>query len=172
LSTSPPPGLGDCMVPEQRLDALLGAALMSIPAVKGVEIGSGFKLAAATGSKAADEIHFKPGKKSGPGFYRLTNNAGGIEGGMTNGEPLILRAVVKPIPTLMNPLNTVDVETLKPVKAQVERSDVCAVSAASVIGQAVAGLVLARAALEKFGGDSLKDFVSNWRGYLRRISGK
>jgi len=141
--------------------------MMSIPSVKGVEIGVGFGLANLKGSQAHDllEVSHKP-----PYCWRhATNRAGGIEGGISNSEPIVVRAVVKPIPTLGQPLDSVDLATKAKVKAHFERSDVCAVPAAGVIGEAMLAIVLADAILEKFGGDNLKETRRNYRSYLRSI---
>ena len=160
-----PPGLGSYASKEERLDARLAAALMGIQAVKGVEIGAGFELAERRGSEAHDEILARDDGT----LYRETNFAGGIEGGISNGEPLIVRAAMKPLPTLMRPLRSVDLETGEPGEALVERSDVAAVEALAVVAEAAVAFELARAAREKFGGDSLGDFVAAWRAYLERI---
>lgn len=163
--TGLPPGLGG---PEQwysRLDAGLTAALMSIPAIKGVEIGEGFGLAAKPGSAAHDEIFYDETRR----FYRVTNRAGGLEGGITNGSPVVMRAAMKPIPTLMKPLHSVDIESKEEIDAQAERSDVMAVPAASVVAEAMAAIVMAGAFLEKFGGDNLDDISRSYNGYLERI---
>ena len=139
---------------------------MSIPAIKGVEIGDGFALASRVGSQAHDEI-----KHDGPrGFYRPTNRAGGIEGGMTNGEPVVLRAAMKPIPTLMRPLASVDIATLEEVDASRERSDVCAVPAAAVVAEAEVAFVLADAYQAKFGADVMSDIAEAVAAYERRIA--
>ncbi len=160
------PGLGSYAEAERRLDARLAAALVSIPAIKGVEIGDGFAGARQPGSKVHDEIRF-----DGPlGFYRPTNHAGGLEGGMTNGEPLVVRAAMKPIPTLMKPLASVDIDTLETVDASKERSDVCAVPAAAIVGEAEVAFVLANAYVEKFGGDSLEDIKASLDMYRQRIA--
>jgi chorismate synthase len=156
-----PPGLGSYATKEQRLDARLAAALMGIQAVKGVEIGEGFSLASLRGSQAHDEIL--------PGLRRETNRAGGIEGGVSNGEEIVVRAAMKPLPTLMRPLRSVDLESGKPGEALVERSDTAAVEALSVVAEASVAFELARAAREKFGGDSVDDFVAAHRAYLERI---
>ncbi|GAB6274674.1 MAG: chorismate synthase [Peptococcaceae bacterium] len=157
-----PPGLGSYAQWDRRLDTRLAAALMSVQAIKGVEIGAGFACAALAGSAVHDEIFFSPER----GFYRLTNNAGGLEGGVTNGEPIILRAAMKPIPTLNTPLRSVDLISKEPFAAAVERADVCAVPAACVVGEAVVAWELAKACLEKFGGDSLNEIKANWANYL------
>lgn len=159
-----PPGLGDYSRPPHRLDARLSAALVSIPAVKGVEIGAGFSSAALLGSAVHDEI-----VRSGGRLSRTTNRAGGIEGGVSNGLPIVLRAAMKPIPTLTRPLKTVDLADKKPSEAARERSDVCALPAASIVGRAVVALELAAAFLEKFGGDSLEETGRNYRAYLEVV---
>src|SRR6478672_7210859 len=156
-----PPGLGSYASKEARLDARLAAALMGIQAVKGVEIGDGFALAELRGSQAHDEI--------GDGLRRDTNRAGGIEGGVSNGEEVVVRAAMKPLPTLMRPLRTIDLATGEPAEALVERSDTAAVEALAVVAEAAVAFELARAAREKFGGDALDDFVAAHRAYLERI---
>jgi chorismate synthase len=160
-ATGLPPGLGSYGSRETRLDARLAAALMGIQAVKGVEIGDGFALARERGSAAHDEIE--------PGLRRRSNRAGGLEAGMTNGEELVVRAGMKPLPTLMRPLDSVDLATGEPAQALVERSDVAAVEALAVVAEAAVAWELARAAREKFGGDALVDMVAAHRGYLDRI---
>ncbi len=157
-----PSGLGSYVHWDRKLDGRLAAALMSIQAVKGVEIGLGFAAAAQTGAHVQDEIFYAQDK----GFYRRTNRAGGIEGGMTNGETLVIRAAMKPIPTLYRPLRSVDLITKEPFQASVERSDVCAVPAACVIGEAVVAWELAVVCLEKCCGDSLAELKENWERYL------
>ena len=159
------PGLGTYAEASGRLDARLAAAVISIPAVKGFEIGDGFAAARRRGSETHDEIFH-----SGAGFTRPTNRAGGLEGGMTNGEQLIVRAAMKPIPTLMRPLSSVDIDTLDPVDASRERSDVCAVPAAAVVAEAEVAFVLAQAYMEKFGSDSLADILVARDYYLERIA--
>src|ERR671936_304772 len=156
-----PPGLGSYASKETRLDARLAAALMGIQAVKGVEIGDGFALAGMRGSAAHDEIE--------PDRRRATNRAGGIEGGMSNGEEIVVRAAMKPLPTLMKPLRSVDLDTAEPGVALVERSDTSAVEALAVVAEAAVAWELARAAHEKFGGDALGDFVAAHRAYVERI---
>ena len=165
VATGLPPGLGSHVQWDRKLDARLAFAVMSIQAIKGVEIGEGFGFSSLAGSKAMDEIFYSPER----GYYRGSNHAGGIEGGMTNGEPLLLRAVMKPIPTLMKPLRSVDIATKAEHLAAIERSDVCAVPAASVVAEAVVSLVLAEAFLEKFGGDSVKEIRKNLRGYMGEL---
>ena len=159
-----PPGLGSYATRDERLDARLAAALMGIQAVKGVEIGDGFGLAGLRGSQAHDEIF-----RDDRGVYRETNRAGGIEGGVSNGEEILVRAAMKPLPTLMRPLRSADLETGEAGEALVERSDVAAVEALSVVAEAAVAFELARAAREKFGGDALEDFVTAHRAYLERI---
>ena len=162
------PGIGSHVHWDRRLDTRLTAAVMSIPAIKGVEFGAGFGYAALPGSQAHDEIFYIPGE----GYTRSSNRAGGLEGGMTNGEPLIMRAVMKPIPTLMQPLRSVDLVTREPWLANTERSDVCAVPAAAVVGEAMTAIVLAQALLEKFGGDCLDDMLAAVEHYRQRIAHK
>jgi chorismate synthase len=148
-----PAGLGSYVQWDRRLDARLAAAMMSIQAMKGVEIGDGFAGAARWGSEVHDRIHHDAER----GYYRSSNNAGGLEGGVTNGEPLVVRVAMKPLSTLMQPLDSVNIRTKEAVPAHIERSDVCAVPAASVIGEAMMALVLADALLEKYGGDSMTE---------------
>jgi chorismate synthase len=159
-----PPGLGSYATKDDRLDARLAATLMGTQAVKGVEIGEGFELASLRGSAAHDEI-----LRDERGLYRKTNRAGGIEGGISNGEEIIVRAAMKPLPTLMKPLASVDLQTGKPAEALVERSDTAAVEALAVVAEACVAWELARAAKEKFGGDALGDFIASHRAYLERI---
>jgi chorismate synthase len=163
-ATGVPPGLGSYASRDHRLDARLAAALMGIQAVKGVEIGEGFALAAKRGSEAHDEIH-----RDERGLYRETNRAGGIEAGISNGEEIVVRAAMKPLPTLMQPLRSVDLATGEPAEALVERSDTAAVEALAVVAEASVAFELARAAREKFGGDALADFVSAYQAYRGRI---
>jgi chorismate synthase len=159
-----PPGLGSYASKEDRLDARLAAALMGIQAVKGVDVGDGFALAGERGSAAHDEIF-----RDDNGYYRETNRAGGIEGGVSNGEEIVVGAAMKPLPTLMRPLRSADLATGEPAEALVERSDVAAVEALSVVAEASVALELARAACEKFGGDAVVDFVAAHGAYLERI---
>ncbi len=159
-----PPGLGSYARKEDRLDARLAAALMGIQAVKGVEIGDGFALAQLRGSEAHDEI-----SRDERGVHRDSNRAGGVEGGISNGEEIVVRAAMKPLPTLMQPLASVDLETGEPATALVERSDVSAVEALAVVAEAAVAWELARLARDKFGGDALGDFVAAWRAYVERI---
>ena len=161
-----PPGLGTYARWDERLDTRLAAAFMSIPAIKGVELGLGFEGAERRGSRVHDPIR---GKKGG-GFQRLSNNAGGLEGGTSNGERIEVRAAMKPISTLSRPLESVNLETGKRAEAAVERSDTCAVPAAAVVGEAMMSIVLARAFREKFGGDSLEEIESAYRGYTKLVT--
>src|ERR1700690_4274651 len=163
-----PPGLGTYAQWDERLDGLLASAVMSLQAVKAVEIGSGISAAASPGSAVHDEIGYGE-RASFTGFTRARNNAGGIEGGVSNGEEIRVRGYLKPISTLRRPLQSVDFETREPVKAAYERSDVCVVPAAGVAGEAMVALTLARCALEKFGGDSLKETIRNFQGYLEQL---
>ena len=162
-----PCGLGSYAHWERRLDSRLAQALVSIPAIKGVEIGAGFACAALRGSQVHDAIFYS----SGRGFFRKTNHAGGLEGGITNGEVLVLRCVMKPIATLKEPLASVSIKSKQPTKAAVERADVCAVPAAGVVGEAMVSFCLAQAILEKFGADSLVEIKRNYQGYLKQIKG-
>lgn len=163
--TGLPVGLGSHIQWDAKLDGRLAQALLSIQAIKGVEIGAGFGMAGKSGSELMDEIVYS----SSRGFYRKTNNAGGIEGGMSNGMPVVLRAVMKPIPTLRKPLMSVDLETKKPFRAAYERSDVCAVPAAAVVAESMTALITANAFLEKFGGDSLDETMTNVRAYTASL---
>jgi chorismate synthase len=165
-----PVGLGSHVSWDRKLDGRLGAAMMSIPAVKGVEIGIGFEAARRTGAEVHDEIEPAPGRTRAGNVRRKSNNAGGLEGGMTTGEPLIIRVAMKPISTLMRPLGTVDVATGGTAEAVAERSDVTAVAAMGVIAEAMAAFVLADAWLEKFGGDSLGETRRNVDGYLSHVA--
>jgi chorismate synthase len=165
IITGVPIGLGSHAHWDRKLDSRLASVIMSIQAIKGVEIGAGFGVANRPGSLVHDEILWS--RKSG--FYRKTNMAGGIEGGMSNGENIVLRAAMKPIPTLMKPLRSVDVVSKKPFKASVERSDVCAVPAAGVVAEAVAAFEIASAMIDKFGGDSIDEMKRNYDGYLKHL---
>ena len=161
-----PPGLGTCANWDERLDGRLAQAICSIQAVKACEIGAGVAAAATSGSLAQDPIGYDRGEHR---FTRAGNHAGGLEGGMTNGEELIVRGFLKPISTLRRPLESVAFETREPVKAAYERSDVCVVPAAGVVGEAMVALVLAQAALEKFGGDSLLELQRNANAYREQV---
>jgi len=165
-----PVGLGSHVQHDRRLGVRLAAAVMGVPAIKAVEIGEGVRLAELRGSEAHDEIfHSRRKGMRSAGFYRKTNRAGGIEGGISNGENIILKATMKPIPTLGRPLRSVDLLTRKPAKAAVERSDICAVPAASIIARAAVALELASAMIEKFGGDSIAEMKRNFTAYLRAL---
>jgi chorismate synthase len=158
-----PPGLGSGVEWDRRLDARLGGALLSIPGLKGVEVGEAFASAAEPGSRVHDEILVREGA-----WTHRTNRAGCIEGGMTNGEELLLRAAMKPIPTMRKPLGSYDVRAGRPASAHAERSDVCAVPAACVVGEAMAAWVLAEAVLEQFGGDTLEELQGRFELYRSR----
>ena len=160
-----PAGLGSHIQWDRKLDAKFAAAFMSIQAIKAVELGDGFANALKLGSEVHDEIFIDGGK-----IFRKTNRAGGFEGGMTNGEDLIIRAAMKPIPTLMKPLQTVDIATKLPTTASKERSDTCAIWAAEVVGEAMAAIVTADAIVEKFGGDALCDTLTNLKNYRERLA--
>ena len=167
-----PVGLGSHTQWDLRLDARLAFALMSVQAIKGVELGLGCNAADKFGSEVHDEIFYekpKQDKSLTGGFKRLTNNAGGIEGGISNGEPIVVRAYMKPIPTLKKPLRSVDLLTKEPIMATYERSDVCAVPAASVVCESMVAFEIARAFLEKFGEDSIDEVKRNYEGYLSGI---
>ena len=164
LATGVPPGLGSYVHWDRKLDARLATAVISINAVKGVEFGAGFEGAARPGADFHDEIDFREGR-----FRHLSNRAGGLTGGVTNGEPIDLRAALKPISTMKKPMRSVDLATRERADAHYERSDVCVVPAAGVIGEAMVALTLADALLEKFGGDSVVEIERNVRGYLESI---
>jgi len=161
-----PPGLGSCSQWDERLDGQLAQAIVSIQAVKGVEIGLAAENAAHFGSEVQDEIGYDREQSR---FTRPSNRAGGLEGGMTNGEEIFARGLLKPISTLRRPLGSVSFETREPVKAAYERSDVCVVPAAGVVGEAMVALILARAVLEKFGGDSMQETRRNFDGYIEQV---
>lgn len=158
-----PPGLGSYVHYDRKLDANIAFGVMSVQAIKGVEIGLGFGVSEKCGSKVHDCIVYDGD------YRRVTNNAGGIEGGMSNGEPVIVRAAMKPIPTLYNPLDTVDIRDKTPVKASVERSDACAVPACSVVVEAAVAFEIAKAFLDKFGGDCMSDIEASYSAYKKRI---
>ncbi|MGM0602142.1 MAG: chorismate synthase [Bacillota bacterium] len=160
-----PVGVGSHVHWDYKLDSKLAGALMSIQAIKGVEIGAGFTAAASPGSKVHDEIFYNREK----GFYRNTNNAGGLEGGISNGEEIVLRLAMKPIPTLAKPLHTADLITKEERQAAKERSDVCAVPSASVVGEAVSAAVIAESICKKFGGDSMEEIKRNYNSYLEYL---
>lgn len=163
--TGAPIGLGSYAMPDRRLDGRIAGVLMGVQAIKGVEIGHGFQAAAEPGSKVHDAIYYEETR----GFYRHTNGAGGIEGGVSNGEPIVVRAAMKPIPTLYKPLPSVDLVTKEPYVAAIERSDTCAVPAAAVVGENAVAWVVAEAFVEKFGGDSLAEMRRNYEGFLARV---
>ncbi len=165
-----PVGLGSHVSWDRKLDGRLGAAILSIPAVKGVEMGMGFEAARRTGAEVHDEIEMAPGQTRTGNVRRRTNRAGGLEGGMTTGEPLVLRVAMKPISTLMRPLGTIDTKTGAAAEAAAERSDVTAVPAMGVIAEAMTAIVLADAMLEKFGGDSLTELRRNLDAYLAHLA--
>jgi chorismate synthase len=174
--TNPPIGLGSYAQWDRRLNARLAFALMSIQAMKGVEVGLGFEAARRPGSQMHDEIFYgderagaaSGGRKHGK-FSRGTNNAGGLEGGITNGQDIVLRVAMKPISTLYKPLQSVDMKTKEPFKAAVERSDICTVPAAGVVGEAVVAFEMAAAMVEKFGGDSLPEMRRNHQSYMKTV---
>jgi len=163
--TNPPIGLGSYIQWDKRLDGRLAQAVMSIPGIKGVEIGLGFSYSKHFGSEVHDEIFYSKER----GFYRITNNAGGIEGGVTNGEDIIIKAVMKPIPTLRKPLKSVDIITKEEVLASKERSDVCAVTSAMVIAESVVAIEIAKAFLEKFGSDNMEEVKRNYLNYIKYL---
>jgi chorismate synthase len=160
--TNPPIGLGSYAQWDRRLSARLAMAAMSIQAMKGVEIGMGFESARRFGSEVHDDIYFDGKTKA---FVRQTNNAGGMEGGISNGQPIVVRVGMKPIATLYSPKNSVDIQTKEPFEATVERSDICTVPAAGVVGEAVIAFEMANAMVEKFGGDSLDEMKRNYDAY-------
>jgi chorismate synthase len=164
-----PVGLGSCLTWDGRLDSRIAAAVVGIQAFKGVEIGMGFDVARRPGSKVHDEIAFDPARANSPslGFSRKTNNAGGLEGGMTNGQPVVVRGAMKPISTLGKPLASIDLRTKESSEAGWERSDISAISAASVVMENVIAFEIARALVEKFAGDSLAEMHANYEGYLK-----
>lgn len=171
FATGVPLGLGSHIQWDKRLDGRLSQALMGIQAIKGVEIGTGFEMAERFGSEVMDEIFYDNSQFTvhGSPFYRKTNHAGGIEGGMTNGMPIVIRAAMKPIPTLRKPLRSVDIITKEPFEAAYERSDTCAVPAAAVIGETMTALVITDAFLEKFGGDSIEETKRNFNSYMEYL---
>jgi chorismate synthase len=166
VATGLPPGLGSYAHYDRKIDGRLGGALLSLQAAKGVEIGLGFRMARLPGSQVHDEIFFDERTKQ---FVRRSNNAGGTEGGMTSGAPLTVRVAFKPLSTLMSPLHSVDLRSKDEAVAAIERSDVCAIPAAAVIAESVVAFEVARAFLEKFGGDSLLEIRRNVQGYLQQI---
>lgn len=167
--TGLPVGLGSHIQWDRKFDGRLSQAVMSIQAIKGVEIGLGFEMGRRSGSVVMDEIFYRGAGADAPGFYRKTNHAGGIEGGMTNGMPVLIRAAMKPIPTLKKALQSVDLGTKKAFAAAYERSDTCAVPAAAVVAEAMAALITADAFLEKFGGDSVRETKRNYDSYMKYL---
>ncbi len=165
VATGIPVGLGTYTQWDRRLDGILAQALMSIQAIKGVEIGLGFDAARLRGSQVHDEIFYSKQKL----FYRKTNRAGGIEGGISNGEPIIVRAAMKPIATLYSPLGTADIGSKRRVKAVVERSDICRVPSAAIIAEAMVCIELAKAMIDKFGADSIAEITRNYKSYIKQV---
>lgn len=165
VATGVVPGLGSYVASDRRLNARIAAALMSIPAIKAVEFGLGTGYAYEFGSKVHDAIYYSKEK----GYFRKTNNAGGVEGGMSNGQPIVVRCTMKPISTVGKPLDSVDILTKKPVKAAVERYDTCAVPAAGVVAESAMAYELASAMMEKFGGDSMNEIKRNYKAYVRNL---
>lgn len=160
-----PVGLGSYVQPDERLDSRLAGGVMSIPGIKAVEIGLGFGYADSFGSEVHDEIFYSKAK----GYFRSSNNSGGIEGGISNGEEIVLRACMKPICTLMKPLASVNISSKKSAKANTERSDTCVVEAAGVVAESVCAFILCQAFLDKFGSDCLSDIKASYKNYLKRI---
>lgn len=160
-----PVGLGSYVQADRRLDSRLAAGIISIPGIKSFEVGLGVGYAAGFGSQVHDAIYYNNQKK----YFRLTNNAGGIEGGISNGQNIVLRACMKPISTLMKPLDSVNIHTKRSAKAAVERSDICVVESAGVVAESATAFVLAEAFLEKFGSDNLNDIKQSFKNYLKRI---
>lgn len=176
IVTGLPAGLGNVMNYDEKLDGVIGQLMMSMQAIKGVEIGMGFEAAGRLGSQVHDAISYNADPAAWPqghgpsgGYFRASNGAGGIEGGMTNGEPIVVRAAMKPISTLMRPIGSVDFTTRQPFDSSKERSDVCALPAAAVVGEALIAYAVAWAFLEKFGGDSLAEVRRNYEGYVRSL---
>lgn len=168
VSSGVPLGLGSYVQPDRRLDARLASAVMGIPGIKAVEIGIGFEYGVKFGSQVHDAIYYSKRK----GYIRTTNNAGGIEGGISNGGDIIVRACMKPIATLLEPLESVNIATKSPARAAVERSDICAVESAGVVAESAVAFVLADAFLEKFGCDNLGDIKASYRNYMKRIGAR
>jgi chorismate synthase len=166
VATGLPPGLGSHAHYDRKIDGRLGGALMSLQSAKGVEVGLGFQMARLPGSQVHDEIFFDPSVQQ---FVRRSNNAGGTEGGMTSGAPLRVRVAFKPLSTLMSPLHSIDLRSKEEAMGAIERSDVCAIPAAAVIAESVVAFEVARAFLEKFGGDSLREIGRNVDGYLQQV---
>lgn len=160
-----PAGLGSFANWDRKIESKIAQSIMSIPGIKGIEFGLGFEMADRLGSKVHDEIYYDKNR-----FYRKTNNAGGIEAGVTNGEDIVFRIVMKPIPTLRKPLKTVDIRTKERAVAQFERSDVCAVPSASIVAESILAYVLANELILKFGGDTVDEIISNYNSYLEMIN--
>jgi chorismate synthase len=167
IAAGVPIGIGSHVNWDRKLDARVAGSLMSIQAIKGVEFGIGFNYASIPGSQAHDEILYENDK-----YIHKSNNSGGIEGGISNGEDIVVKAVMKPIPTLYKPLKSIDMATKEPYEAVVERSDVCAVSAASIVGESAAAWEIACAMVEKFGGDSIDEMLSNYRQYIEYVKSR
>lgn len=167
IATGIPVGLGSHAHWDRKLDGRIAQGILSIPGIKAIEIGIGFSGADKAGSNFHDEIYYKEGE-----FYRLTNNAGGIEGGISNGEDIVFKAFMKPIPTLKKPLKTVDIESKQDTVAQFERSDVCAVPSASIVAENVLAIILVEEFLNKFGGDSLEEIKSNYKNYMNILKNR
>jgi chorismate synthase len=165
IATGVPAGLGSHTQWDEKIDGRIAQGLLSVQAIKGIEFGLGFEFARRPGSRSHDEIFYSEEK----GFYRTSNNAGGIEGGITNGEDIAVTCVMKPIPSLKRPMNSVNLATRQPDKAEAVRSDVCAVPAAGVICESALAFELARAFKEKFGGDSVEEMKRNFKSYLKQI---
>lgn len=165
IATGLPIGIGSHVQWDRKLDGRIGQAILSIQGFKGVEIGMGFATADKSGSNVHDEIFWSKDK----GFYRKTNNAGGIEGGMSNGEPIIVRGVMKPIPTLYKPLKSIDIDTKEQYEASIERSDTCAVPAASIVAENIVALEITTSFFDKFTGDSFKEIKENYDSYIRQV---
>ncbi|MCT4507483.1 MAG: chorismate synthase [Tepidibacter sp.] len=160
------PGLGSYVHYDKKLDSQLSAHIMSIQAIKGVEFGIGFEMGSLKGSQVHDEIYYSKER----GIYRNTNRLGGIEGGMSTGEEIVIRGVMKPIPTLYKPLNSIDINTLENYKASIERSDNCALPAACVVAENICAFVIVKFFMEKFGQDNMEDIIKNYQNYLERLS--
>ena len=165
ISTGVPTGLGSYSQWDRRIDGKIAGAFMSIPAIKAIEIGDGSNMSGKTGNKFHDEIHYK----SGAGFYRKTNRAGGIEGGMTNGESIVIGAWMKPIPTTVKGLHTVNIKTKKSETSLKERSDICAVPSASIVGEAALAIEILNSIQEKFGRDNIDEILENYNSYKRYL---
>lgn len=164
IVTDVPIGLGSHISWDNRLDGRIAQSIMSIPGIKGVELGKGFQSSKLYGSEFHDEIYFRDGE-----YIRSSNNAGGVEGGISNGEDIVVRAAMKPIPTLRKPLKSVDMDTKEVAFAQIERSDICAVPSASIVGESMMAITLTEEFIKKFGGDSMEEVMENYNGYYNNI---